>query len=92
MVSNESNLGVGPSGLVAAVGGGMSCWIGDPIATIMPSRALSPTAGAILLGVHAWGGNALYMKILAACTHPVPQEIDFTIATIVARQRRSHVD
>ena len=70
----------------------MSCRIGDPITTIMRLRAPSPTAGAILLGVHAWGGNALYMKILAACTHPVPQEIDFTIATIVARQRRSHVD
>jgi NADPH:quinone reductase-like Zn-dependent oxidoreductase len=39
----------------------------------------------MILGVHAWGGYAEYVKIPAESTHPIPDALDFVRATVVAR-------
>ena len=79
-------LGVDPSGVVAAVGDGVATpRVGDRVVTRQFVRPPTPTAGPALLGVHAWGGYAEYVRVPAAATHPVPEGLDFVTATIVAR-------
>jgi len=79
-------LGVDPSGVVAAVGEGVtSPRVGDRVTTIALLSMPSPTTPLVVLGVHAWGGYAEYVKLPASCTHPVPDNVDFPTATVVAR-------
>jgi NADPH:quinone reductase-like Zn-dependent oxidoreductase len=79
-------LGVDPSGVVTAVGQGVSARaVGDRVATTQLLRPPTETSGPVLLGVHAWGGYAEYVKVPVAVTHPVPEGVDFVTATVVAR-------
>jgi len=79
-------LGVDPSGVVAAVGPGVTArTIGDRVVTRQILRPATATAGPALLGVHTWGGYAEYVKVPASATHPIPHGLDFVTATVVAR-------
>ena len=79
-------LGVDPSGVVASVGVGVTTRkVGDRVATRQIFRPATTTAGPGLLGVHAWGGYAEYVKVPLSATHPVPDGLDFVTATVVAR-------
>jgi NADPH:quinone reductase-like Zn-dependent oxidoreductase len=79
-------LGVDPSGVVAAVGAGVtSRRVGDRVVTRQIFRPATATAGPGILGVHAWGGYAEFVKVPADATHPVPDGLDFVTATVVAR-------
>jgi NADPH:quinone reductase len=79
-------LGVDPSGVVAAVGAGVTApKVGDRVVTRQILRAATATEGPAILGVHAWGGYAEYVKIPAGATHPIPHGLDFVTATVVAR-------
>jgi NADPH:quinone reductase-like Zn-dependent oxidoreductase len=79
-------LGVDPSGIVAAVGEGVTARkVGDRVATTQRLRPPTATSGPLLLGVHAWGGYAEYVKVPAAVTHPIPDGVDFATATVVSR-------
>src|SRR5262245_64650588 len=71
-------LGVDPSGVVTAVGAGVTARkVGDHVATRQlwrpPTEAASPT----ILGVHAWGGYAEYVKVPADLTHKLTEGLDF---------------
>jgi len=79
-------LGVDPSGVVAAVGPGVTARrVGDRVVTRQILRPGTATAGPAILGVHAWGGYAEYVKVPVTATHPIPHGLDFAVATVVAR-------
>jgi NADPH:quinone reductase len=79
-------LGVDPSGVITAVGEGVTTRkAGDRVTTMLILRGPTAGSGPVILGVHAWGGYAEYVKVPVACTHPVPDGVDFVTATIVAR-------
>src|SRR5262245_58097322 len=79
-------LGVDPSGVITALGEGVTARkVGDRVATRQILRPASESAGPSLLGVHAWGGYAEYVKVPAEMTHMVPEGLDFVTATVVAR-------
>ena len=79
-------LGVDPSGVVATVGPGVTvCKVGDRVVTRQLLRPATATEGPAILGVHAWGGYAEYVKVPASATHPIPDGLDFVTATVVAR-------
>ena len=79
-------LGVDPSGVVAAVGPGVTARkVGDRVVTRQLLRPATATEGPAILGVHAWGGYAEYVKVPASATHPIPSPLDFVTATVVAR-------
>jgi NADPH:quinone reductase len=79
-------MGVDPSGVVAAVGPGVSARrVGDRVTTMQLIRPPSAASGPVILGVHAWGGYAEYVKVPAEITHPIPDGVDFVTATVVAR-------
>jgi NADPH:quinone reductase-like Zn-dependent oxidoreductase len=79
-------LGVDPSGVVAAVGTDVTGRrVGDRVVTRQILRPATATAGPAILGVHAWGGYAEYVRVPAAATHPIPDGLDFVAATVVAR-------
>ena len=79
-------LGVDPSGVVTAVGDGVTARnVGDHVATRQLLRPPTETAGPMILGVHAWGGYAEYVKVPVDMTHTIPDGVDFVTATVVAR-------
>lgn len=79
-------LGTDPSGIVAAVGAGVTTRkVGDRVATTSIVRVPTPTQSMIALGVHVWGGYAEYVKVPEAITYAVPAALDFPTATVVAR-------
>lgn len=79
-------LGVDPSGVIAAVGAAVTARkVGDRVVTRQIFRPATAGEGPGILGVHAWGGYAEYVKVPADITHPVPDGLDFVTATVVAR-------
>jgi NADPH2:quinone reductase len=79
-------LGVDPSGVIEAVGPGVTTRkSGERVATLQFLCPPTPTSPPALLGVHGWGGYAEYVKLPAAMTLPIPEGVDFPTATIVAR-------
>ena len=76
-------LGVDPSGVVAAVGPGVTTRkVGDRVVTRQILRVATATEGPAILGVHAWGGYAEYVKVPVSATHPIPSPLDFVTATV----------
>ena len=79
-------LGNDPSGVVAAVGDGVTTRkVGDRVATRQILRPGTATSGPMILGVHVWGGYAEYVIVPADATHPISDDVDFVTATVVAR-------
>ena len=79
-------LGNDPAGVVAALGDGVTTRkVGEHVATRQILRPPTATSGPMILGVHAWGGYAEYVKVPADATHPVPDGVDFVTACVVAR-------
>lgn len=85
-VSLPHVLGVDPSGIIRALGPGVTGRaVGDRVVTSsrLPGQALD--GGPLMLGVQVWGGYAEYVKVPAENTYPVPDRLDFATATVVAR-------
>ncbi len=79
-------LGVDPSGVVSAVGPGVTARkVGDRVVTLQFVVPPAANSFPVILGLHVWGGYAQYVKVPVACTHPVPDGVEFTVATVVAR-------
>jgi NADPH:quinone reductase-like Zn-dependent oxidoreductase len=80
-------LGVDPSGTIAKLGEGVSDRkVGDRVTVALRISGDNSGADAIrLLGVHAWGGYAEYVRAIAANTTIIPDGVDFPTATVVTR-------
>src|SRR2546426_8478175 len=64
-------LGVDPSGVVAAVGPGVTARKpGDRLVTLQFVRPPAANSFPVILGLHVWGGDAPYGKVPVACPHP----------------------
>jgi NADPH:quinone reductase-like Zn-dependent oxidoreductase len=79
--------GVDPSGVVVKVGPGVTDRkIGDRVTVALRLGDGNSGADAIrLLGVHAWGGYAEYVRAIAANTTIIPDGVDFATATVATR-------
>ena len=79
--------GVDPSGVVVKLGPGVTeRKVGDRVTVALRLGDGNSGADAIrLLGVHAWGGYAEYVRAIAASTTIVPESVDFATATVVTR-------
>jgi NADPH:quinone reductase len=78
--------GVDPSGVIAKLGEGVTHRkIGDRVTVALRLPGQTGADALRLLGVHAWGGYAEYVKALAENTTIVPDGIDFPTATVVTR-------
>jgi NADPH:quinone reductase-like Zn-dependent oxidoreductase len=78
-------LGVDPSGVISAVGPDVtSRKVGDRVYCHLVA-GMAPGGKPLVLGVHTWGGYAEFVKTKAEATHLIPDSVDFTTATIVAR-------
>jgi NADPH:quinone reductase-like Zn-dependent oxidoreductase len=79
-------LGVDPSGVIEALGPGVTeRKVGDRVVTALRVRQGNAAEGPRLLGVHRWGGYAEYVTAAAGSTGPIPGGLDFATATVVAR-------
>lgn len=79
-------LGVDPSGVIVKLGPGVtSRRVGDRVVTQLRLREPTADEPPRLLGVHAWGGYAEFVKVAAENTTLLPDGIDFPAATVVAR-------
>lgn len=77
-------LGVDPSGVVVAVGAGVSGrQVGDRVVTL-PWRG-KPVGPLDAVGMQHLGGYAEFVKLPASATVPIPDGLDFAEATIVTR-------
>lgn len=78
--------GVDPSGVIAKVGEGVTeRKVGDRV-TVALRMGFSRSSDEIrLMGVHAWGGYAEFVRASAANTNLIPDGVDFPTATVVAR-------
>jgi len=89
-------LGADPSGIVTAVGQGVtSVKVGDRV-TVMSTipcgecrecrRGTSAQCGSSrTIGVHRWGGCAEYVAVPASNVTLIPDQLDFGDATVIAR-------
>ena len=79
--------GVDPSGVIVKLGAGVTHRnVGDRVTVALRMGGDNSGADALrLLGVHAWGGYAEYVKAIADNTTIVPDAVDFPTATVVAR-------
>ncbi len=79
--------GVDPSGVIVKLGEGVTHRkVGDRVTVALRLGNNNSGADALrLLGVHAWGGYAEYVKAIAANTTIVPDNVDFPTATVVTR-------
>jgi NADPH:quinone reductase-like Zn-dependent oxidoreductase len=79
--------GVDPSGVIVKLGEGVTHRkVGDRVTVALRLGNENSGADAIrLLGVHAWGGYAEYVKATAMNTTIVPDGLDFATATVVTR-------
>jgi NADPH:quinone reductase-like Zn-dependent oxidoreductase len=79
--------GVDPSGVVVKLGPGVAeRKVGDRVTVALRLGNDASGADAIrLLGVHAWGGYAEYVRAIAANTTIVPDKVVFASATVVTR-------
>jgi NADPH:quinone reductase-like Zn-dependent oxidoreductase len=85
-VSFPHVLGVDPSGVIAAVGPGVTeRKVGDRVVPNTRVAEATETSPPKLLGVNVWGGYAEYVKVPAHLTHLIPDGLDFPTATVVAR-------
>jgi NADPH:quinone reductase len=79
-------LGVDPSGIVVAVGEGVTTRKpGDRVASHLRLDSGPVTATSLFLGITVWGGYAEYVVLPERCTFLVPDNLDFPTATVVAR-------
>jgi len=78
--------GVDPSGVIAKVGPDVTQRkVGDRVTVALRIGGNSGADAIRLMGVHAWGGYAEYVKAIADNTTIVPAAVDFPTATVVAR-------
>ena len=79
--------GVDPSGVIVKLGEGVTHRkVGDRVTVALRLGNQHSGADALrLLGVHAWGGYAEYVRAIAANTTIVPDNVDFPVATVVTR-------
>ena len=79
--------GVDPSGVIVKLGEGVTHRkVGDRVTVALRLGNQNSGADALrLLGVHAWGGYAEYVRAIAANTTIVPDNVDFPTATVVTR-------
>lgn len=76
--------GVDPSGVITALGEGVSeRRIGERVVTL-PWRT-RPVGPLDALGIQHLGGYAEFVKVPAKATAPIPDGLDFATATVVAR-------
>ena len=81
-------LGVDPSGVIVKLGPGVTDRkVGDRVTVALRiGGGDNSGADAIrLMGVHAWGGYAEYVRAIAANTTIIPDGVDFPTATVVTR-------
>src|SRR5258708_939862 len=77
-------LGVDPSGVVAAVGPGVSARKpGDRVVTLQFVRPPAATSFPVILGLHVWGGYAQYVPGPGPLTPPTPAAVRFPGPTAV---------
>ena len=77
--------GVDPVGTVVVLGDGVTTRkLGERVAIsrLINQRGSGPPQ---MLGVTAWGGYAEYVKMPAEALHPIPDNVDFLTACVVAR-------
>jgi NADPH:quinone reductase len=79
--------GVDPSGVIVKVGEGVAHReVGDRVTVALRLGNQNSGADALrLLGAHAFGGYAEYVRAIAANTTIVPDNVDFPTATVVTR-------
>ncbi len=79
-------LGADPSGLIVALGPGVTAReLGDRVATTGRLSGAGAAVPPLMLGVHVWGGYAQYVKLPVAATYLIPEGVDFAAATCVTR-------
>jgi NADPH:quinone reductase-like Zn-dependent oxidoreductase len=79
-------LGVDPSGVVRALGPGVTTRkIGDRVTSYLRLDAGPPSGTPVILGLSAWGGYAEYVVLPERVTYLVPDSVDFATATVVSR-------
>jgi len=77
--------GVDPVGTVVVLGDGVTTRkLGERVALsrLINQRGKGPPQ---MLGVTTWGGYAEYVKMPAEAVHPIPDNVDFLTACVVAR-------
>ncbi len=78
-------LGVDPTGTVVALGANVTKRkIGDRVC-ISSRRAARGSGPMVMLGIDSWGGYAEYVPLHEDIAHPIPDDLDFQTATVVAR-------
>jgi NADPH2:quinone reductase len=78
--------GVDPSGVIVKLGPGVTHRkVGDRVTVALRLGSESGADAIRLLGVHAWGGYAEYVKARADGTTIVPDGLDFATATVISR-------
>jgi NADPH:quinone reductase-like Zn-dependent oxidoreductase len=87
-------LGVDPSGVITALGPGVKeRQVGERVVARDVRRDLLASGPPMMLGVHAWGGYAEYVKVPVHMAHTIPENLDLRgIAVIGTVGRASAAD